>query len=219
MKFRKIDENKFQCILYQEDMKNFDISMEDFLHSDPGKIHDFLELIVEEAYDQLGMDLIGSVMSMQLMPQPNHTLLLTVSGRNEDGNGFGEVIRHIGDEMSGFTGQEIIRIPTADEVVKQALTIPVIFRFESMDEVERFCMASKRTRGIENSLMKGEDKAFYMLVNRKSCGEQSYISFIANILEYSDIYTSKDLEVEYVKEHSELIIPSNAVNTVKKYCA
>ena len=218
MKFRKIDDNKFQCILYQEDMKNLNISLEDIMRSDPVKIHEVLELIMEEAYEELGMDLMGGVMSLQLVPQPNHTLLLTISGRSEE-NAVSDMIRHIGDELGGAPAQDV-RIPAADDVVKQALAIPVVFRFESMDEVESFCMAVKRTRAIQNSLMKGEDGGYYMLVSRnKTCPEQTYISFIANILEYSDIYTSKDLEIEYVKEHSEVLIERNAVNTIKKYCA
>ena len=84
MKFRKISDNKFQCILYQEDMKNFNITIDDFLHSNPEKIHELLETVVEEAYEQIGVDVAGNVMSLQLVPQPNHSLLLTVSAKQED---------------------------------------------------------------------------------------------------------------------------------------
>ena len=109
-------------------------------------------------------------------------------------------------------------IPTADEIVQQALSIPVVFRFESMKEVESFCVSAKKTRGIDSRLIKGDDTGLYMVINRKSCSEQVFVSFIANILEYSDIYTSKELEIDYLMEHGTVLIEKNAVNTVKKYC-
>lgn len=216
MKFRKISDNKFQCILYQEDMKNFNITIEDFLHSDPSKIHDLLETVVEEAYEQIGVDVMGNVMSLQLVPQPNQTLLLTVSSKQEES--IPDFLRQLGDDGGAFLPPEDV-LPTADEIVKQALSIPVVFRFESMQEVERFCTVSKRTRGIESVLIKGEDDGYYMIVNRTSCSEKAFVSFIANILEYSDIYTSKELEIDYLEEHGTVLVEKNAVNTIKKYCS
>ena len=217
MKFRKINDNKFQCILYQEDMKNFNVTIEDFLHSDPEKIHELLETVVEEAYEQIGVDVAGSMMSLQLVPQPNHSLLLTVSSRQEDA--LPDFLKPVtGEEMSGFIVPEE-EIPTADEIVDKALSIPVVFRFEGMQDVERFCSVSKRTRGIESMLIKGEDGGYYMMINRKSCSEHVFVSFIANILEYSDIYTSKELEIDYIMEHGTVLVEKNAVNTIKKYCS
>ena len=215
MKFRKISDNKFQCILYQEDMKNFNITIDDFLHSNPEKIHELLETVVEEAYEQIGVDVAGNVMSLQLVPQPNHSLLLTVSAKQEDA--IPEFLKSFGVD-DGMTIHQEEDIPTADEIVQQALSIPVVFRFESMKEVERFCVSAKKTRGIDSRLIKGDDTGLYMVINRKSCSEQVFVSFIANILEYSDIYTSKELEIDYLMEHGTVLIEKNAVNTVKKYC-
>ena len=215
MKFKKISDNKFQCILYQEDMKNFNITIDDFLHSNPEKIHELLETVVEEAYEQIGVDIAGNVMSLQLVPQPNHSLLLTVSAKQEEA--VPEFLKAFGEDSGGIMPQEE-EIPTADEIVEQALSIPVVFRFESMKDVESFCTASKRTRGIESRLIKGEDGGIYMVINRKSCSEGIFVSFIANILEYSDIYTSKELEIDYLLEHGKVLVEKNAVNTIKKYC-
>lgn len=215
MKFRKISDSKFQCILYQEDMKNFNITIDDFLHSNPEKIHELLETVVEEAYEQIGVDVAGNVMSLQLVPQPNHSLLLTVSAKQEDA--IPEFLKSFGVD-SGMVMPQEEDVPTADEIVEQALSIPVVFRFDSMREVESFCASVKRTRGIESRLIKGEDAGVYMVINRKSCSEQVFVSFIANILEYSDIYTSKELEIDYLMEHGAVLIEKNAVNTVKKYC-
>ena len=215
MKFRKISDNKFQCILYQEDMKNFNITIDDFLHSNPEKIHELLETVVEEAYEQIGVDIAGNVMSLQLVPQPNHSLLLTVSSRQEEA--IPDFLRAFGEEAGGLIPQEE-EIPTADEIVKQALSLPVVFRFETMKEVESFCSSAKRTRGLESRLIKGEDGGLYMLINRTSCSERVFVSFIANILEYADIYTSKELEIDYLNEHGKVLVEKNAVNTIKKYC-
>ena len=216
MKFRKISDNKFQCILYQEDMKNFNITLEDFLHSDPEKIHELLETVVEEAYEQIGVDVAGNVMSLQLVPQTNQTLLLTVSARQDES--IPDFLKPFTEEGGGVIIPEE-EIPTADEIVNKALSLPVVFRFESMQEVERFCIVSKRTRGVDSQLIKGEDAGIYMIINRRSCSEKTFVSLIANILEYSDIYTSKELEIDYLMEHGTVLIEKNAVNTIKKYCS
>ena len=153
--------------------------------------------------------------ALQLVPQPNHSLLLTVSARQEEA--VPDFLKAFGEDLAGIVPQEE-EIPTADQIVEQALSIPVVFRFESMKEVESFCAASKRTRGIESRLIKGEDGGIYMVINRKSCSESAFVSFIANILEYSDIYTSKELEIDYLLEHGSVLVEKNAVNTIKKYC-
>ena len=137
MKFRKIDDTKFQCILYQEDMRNFNISMEDFMRNDATKIHELLDIVIEKAYEQIGVDMDGTVMSLQLVPQPNQSLLLTVSGKKEDG-----VLQSIGSELRGDIGIRQQRpMQSAEEMARHAFSVPVIFRFESLEDFEKLSLS------------------------------------------------------------------------------
>ncbi len=212
MKFKKIDDTKFQCILYKEDMLNYNITMEDFMGNDPAKIHELLDIVIEEAYEQIGVDMDGTVMSLQLVPQPNHSLLLTISGRR--GNDMGQ------SQFESFSAA--FGIPEGKEkqdfdVVKEAMDLAIMFRFYTMEDVESFCIVTPRTRGLTSSLYKGEDGFYYMLIERTNLSENKFISFITNILEYSELYSSGTSAVAGIKEHSDLLIEKNAVNTMKKY--
>ena len=49
MEFKKIGDRKFQCRLNAEDLEDNNISLDDFFNNDAEKIHDLLEIIMEEA--------------------------------------------------------------------------------------------------------------------------------------------------------------------------
>lgn len=84
MEFRKIDDQKFQCLLYEEDLEDNNISLDDFFKNDTEKIHNLLDVVMEKAEESIGMSLAGEVMSLQLAPQPNHSILLTISSGKDD---------------------------------------------------------------------------------------------------------------------------------------
>ena len=79
MEFKRIDDTKFQCLLDEDDLEDNNISLDDFFRNDTKKIHGLLDVILEEAQKSIGIMMDGGVMSLQLAPQPNHTILLTIS--------------------------------------------------------------------------------------------------------------------------------------------
>ena len=95
MEFKKIDDRKFQCLLYEEDMEDNNISLDDFFRNDTNKIHSLLDVVMQEAEKSIGVMMNGGVMSLQLAPQPNHSLLLTISSGTED---FGSILKHAGEQ-------------------------------------------------------------------------------------------------------------------------
>ena len=50
MEFKKINEDKFQCLLYEEDLEYNNITLDDFFRNDTEKIHNLLEVIMDEAF-------------------------------------------------------------------------------------------------------------------------------------------------------------------------
>ena len=46
MEFKKINEDKFQCLLYEEDLEYNNITLDDFFRNDTEKIHNLLEVIM-----------------------------------------------------------------------------------------------------------------------------------------------------------------------------
>ena len=97
MEFKKINDRRFQCRLDEEDLEDNNISLDDFFKNDTDKIHSLLEVIMEEAEKNIGVTLSGEVMSLQLAPQPDHSILLTVSSGKED---LGNMLRKAGESIS-----------------------------------------------------------------------------------------------------------------------
>ena len=64
MEFRKIDDTKFQCLLYEEDLEDNNISLDDFFRNDTDKIHGLLDVVMEEAHREIGVEFKGGVMSI-----------------------------------------------------------------------------------------------------------------------------------------------------------
>ena len=55
MEFRKIDDRKFQCLLDEEDLEDNNISLDDFFKNDTEKIHNLLDVVMEEAQKSIGV--------------------------------------------------------------------------------------------------------------------------------------------------------------------
>lgn len=97
MEFRKIDDNKFQCLLMEEDLEDNNITLDDFFRNDTDKIHNLLDVVMEEASKNIDVEMNGGVMSLQLAPQPDHSILLTVSSGKDD---FGNMLKQVGERAA-----------------------------------------------------------------------------------------------------------------------
>ncbi|MGN0316667.1 MAG: adaptor protein MecA [Lachnospira sp.] len=107
MEFKKIDEQKFQCLLYEEDLEENNISLDDFFKNDTEKIHNLLDVVMEEAHKVIDIEMEGAVLSLQLAPQANHSILLTISSGKDD---FTNMLKQAGERaakaLSGLKPQD-----------------------------------------------------------------------------------------------------------------
>ena len=119
MEFKRIDDTKFQCLLDEDDLEDNNISLDDFFRNDTKKIHGLLDVILEEAQKSIGIMMDGGVMSLQLAPQPNHTILLTISSGHDE---FSDMIRNAGKMMT----DRIYRISTMRAAMLLKKKMPVM---------------------------------------------------------------------------------------------
>ena len=223
MEFKKIGDRKFQCRLNAEDLEDNNISLDDFFNNDAEKIHDLLEIIMEEAQKNIGVTLNGDVMSLQLAPLPDHSILLTVSSGKDD---FGSMLKRVGENFDklGLPVEDQIEsekedVPKAKENTKKPITVNAgVFRIADLGDFEQLCQSSARTWGVTNALYKDENENIYYLVLHKGrCSEEKYRSLLNLIMEYGEFDSSKEERAAFIKEHYSVIIGNNAINVVKKY--
>ncbi len=250
MEFKKIDDTKFQCILYEEDLEDNNISLDDFFRNDTDKIHDLLDVVMEEAEKSIGITMNGGVMSLQLAPQPNHSILLTISSGKEN---FGRMLKQAGEQAmqaiesmgsNSISKEEFEEL--ADNILgrkwneesdnkkdtskksgnnKDALQSnfikanTTIFSFTDIDSIEEFCMRCPKTWGIVNSVYRDKtDGKMYLILEKGRSSEEKYKVFTNMLVEYGEFDSSKPERASYIKEHFEVYIKTNAINTIKKYC-
>lgn len=208
MEFKKIGDRKFQCRLNAEDLEDNNISLDDFFNNDAEKIHDLLEIIMEEAQKNIGVTLNGDVMSLQLAPLPDHSILLTVSSGKDD---FGSMLKRVGESFDKLglpvedqTESEKEDVPNVKENTRKPITVNAgVFRIADFGDFEQLCQSSARTWGVTNALYK--------------CSEEKYRRLLNLILEYGEFDSSKEERAAFIKEHYSVIIGNNAINVVKKY--
>ena len=139
MEFKKIGDRKFQCRLNAEDLEDNNISLDDFFNNDAEKIHDLLEIIMEEAQKNIGVTLNGDVMSLQLAPLPDHSILLTVSSGKDD---FGSMLKRVGESFDKLglpvedqTESEKEDVPKVKENTRKPITVNAEVVMDQLGEV------------------------------------------------------------------------------------
>lgn len=208
MEFKKIGDRKFQCRLNAEDLEDNNISLDDFFNNDAEKIHDLLEIIMEEAQKNIGVTLNGDVMSLQLAPLPDHSILLTVSSGKDD---FGSMLKRVGESF------DKLGLPVEDQTESEK-EITGVFRIADFGDFEQLCQSSARTWGVTNALYKDENEnTYYLVLHKGRCSEEKYRRLLNLILEYGEFDSSKEERAAFIKEHYSVIIGNNAINVVKKY--
>lgn len=147
MEFKKIDDNKFQCLLFEEDLEDNNITLDDFFRNDTDKIHSLLEVVMEEASKSIDVEMNGGVMSLQLAPQPNHSILLTVSSGKDD---FGNMLRQVGEKAArAFSSQPD---DTKGNVIKNAKGEAKPAEFTAFDKIKDIFEEMKNSDNAGSSI-------------------------------------------------------------------
>ena len=74
MEFQRIDKNTIQCRMTEEEMNEYGFEIEDFFSPNQEKSREFLEQIVERAEEEIGYEIEGGLVSMQLMRMPDNSI-------------------------------------------------------------------------------------------------------------------------------------------------
>lgn len=110
MDFQRINKNTVQCRMTEEEMNEYGFQIEDFFSPNQEKSRAFLERIVERAEEEIGYEVEGGMVSMQLMRMPDNSISITFTDRGEDG--LQNMLHHLQNLAS------MIDENTTDEIIK-----------------------------------------------------------------------------------------------------
>lgn len=244
MKFKKIDQYTVRCVLTEEDMIEHNIEIEDFFH-DRAKVHDFMEVLIDKAKDEVGYELNEDVLSMQIMPLPKNGLAITITGRNEndlskminevtnigemmqedddnedmEGKSLMEQLKNLSASLSDKELKEVIKSQENSENVVSA-PIPksmMVLEFEKMKDVEDLCARLHKPKYITSELYKDEENSrYYLILLQNRLKIQTFSHICGVAIEYGTCVYRDEVGADYVREHMSPLITVNAVFRLRK---
>ena len=91
-----------------------------------------------------------------------------------------------------------------------------VFRFESLDEVINLAKVINKIYNGDNTLFKDTSTGIYYLMVSMSSHTPEQFNKICNIISEYVTMERADIDVEYLKEHGEVIVKDKAVQVLKK---
>ena len=102
MKYKKINEATVQCIITEEDMQEYGLTLSDIFERNE-KGEGFLRDIIERAHDEVGYTISGDSIAMQITPLKDKGLAVTFT--NESPAGFRDILQHLKEVLQGVSAE------------------------------------------------------------------------------------------------------------------
>lgn len=219
MKYKKINEATVQCIISEEDMEEYGLTLADIFERNE-KGEGFLRDVVERAHDEVGYRLNGDNIAMQITPIRDEGLVITFS--DEGITGFQNMLEHIKEVLSGLDPEgmrEAARAIAGKEAPKQNGFEETcrMFLFASMNHAMRFCAAIPSEFTVRSHLYKLKD-AYYLVIEKHRLSKKNFNKISAQAVEFSRLVAPSQEKLLYLQEHGECLIKDRAVSGLRKVC-
>lgn len=228
MEFIRIDENTVRCIVSEDDMREYDVEIEDFIKN-RNKVQEFLHTIVERASDEVGYEPKDGLLAMQIMMLPKNRLAITFSEKEEGDDGISDLIQQIAgatieksSSIDGLFEEDEVKTEQPEakvkEKVKVASVMPIqIFRFETLNDFEQFCSILLDKLTIKSSLYKDEkQKVFYAVIEKGRLSKVNFGHVCRMATEYGTFVSDRQERKAYIEEHMDCVVKNRAVKIIKK---
>lgn len=219
MKYKKINEATVQCIISEEDMEEYGLTLADIFERNE-KGEGFLRDVVERAHDEVGYRLRGDNIAMQITPMRDEGLVITFSDASIVG--FQNMLEHLKEVLAGFSQDNMheAAIPIHDKDSKHGNIADEncrAFVFASMNNLLRYCASIPPELSVRSSLYK-LDGAYYLVVEKMRLSRNNYNRISVQAVEFSSIIIPTQETLTYLEEHGECLIRNKAVSRLRKIC-
>ncbi|MCM1264213.1 MAG: adaptor protein MecA [Butyrivibrio sp.] len=219
MKYKKINEATIQCIISEEDMEEYGLTLADIFERNE-KGEGFLRDVVERAHDEVGYRLRGDNIAMQITPMRDEGLVITFSDASIAG--FQNMLEHLKEVLAGFSQDNTheTAIPIHDKEPKHGNIADEncrAFVFASMNNLLRYCASIPQELSVRSTLYKLED-TYYLVVEKMRLSRNNYNRISVQAVEFSNIIIPTPETLTYLEEHGECLIRNKAVSRLRKIC-
>ena len=220
MKYKKINEATVQCIISEEDMEEYGLTLADIFERNE-KGEGFLRDVVERAHEEVGYRLNGDNIAMQITPIRDEGLVITFSDAGIAG--FQNMLEHIKEVLSGMDPESIRDAARAlsDNEAQSKNNMEDscrIFVFSSMNHVMRYCAAIPTELSVRSHLYKIKG-FYYLVVEKQRLSKKNFNKISAQAVEFAKLVAPSEEKILYLQEHGECLIEDRAVSGLRRICS
>ncbi len=213
MKYKKINDATVQCIITAEDMLEYGLTLADIFERNE-KGEGFLRDIIERAHDEIGYQINGENIAMQITPLKDKGLVVTFT--DESPMGFKDILQHLKDVLQGVS-DEVSR--QEQEAVREQESVfdenRRMFVFASLYQVMQYTASIPNTLSVKSHLYK-EGDVYYLVLEKNRLSYKTFNKISAQGVEFANLIAVSEERMQYLEEHGECLIADRAVSRLRR---
>ena len=189
-------------------MAEYGLALSDiFERSERGE--EFLRAIIERAHDEVGYQINGGNIAMQITPLKDDGLVVTFT--DERPADFRGMLQHIKEALQSLSEEledQKEQTQAFDEDCR-------MFVFASLHQVMQYAAAIPATYSVRSSLFKeGED--YYLVLEKNRLSYKTFNKISAQAVEFGNLIALSRERLQYLEEHGECLIRNRAVSRLRR---
>lgn len=176
----------------------------------------FLRDIIERAHDEIGYQINGENIAMQITPLKDKGLVVTFT--DEGPMGFKDILQHLKDVLQGVS-EEFGRQDQAAAGQEQAADTfndnRRMFVFASIHQVMQYTASVPNTVSVKSHLYK-EGGAYYLVIEKNRLSYKMFNKISAQAVEFGNLIVGSEERMHYLEEHGECLIADRAVSKLRR---
>lgn len=217
MKYKKINDATVQCIITEEDMQEYGLTLSDIFERNE-KGEGFLRDIIERAHDEVGYTISGDSIAMQITPLKDKGLAVTFT--NESPAGFRDILHHLKEVLQGVSAEinrqeEAERQAGKQEKLDELNESRRMFVFATLHQVMQYAASIPSGLSVKSHLYK-ESEVYYLVVEKNRLSYKMFNKISAQAVEFGNLIAISEERMQYLKEHGECLIADRAVSRLRR---
>lgn len=217
MKYKKINDATVQCIISEEDMLEYGLTLSDIFERNE-KGEGFLRDIIERACDEVGYTVSGDNIAMQIMPLKDKGLAVTFT--NESPTGFRDILQHLKEVLQGVSAElsrqeEPGTHPSAEQPQEEFDENRRMFVFATLHQTMQYTASIPAGISVKSHLYK-DGESYYLVIEKGRLSYKVFNKISAQAVEFGNLMAVSEQRMGYLVEHGECLISDRAVSRLRR---
>lgn len=217
MKYKKINEATVQCIISEDDMTEYGLTLSDIFERNE-KGEEFLRDIIERAHEEVGYQISNGNIAMQITPLKDKGLVVTFT--EEGPAAFKEMLQHLKEVLQDVSAE----LSHQDQMERQSHPASQaqkedenrrMFVFATLHQVMQYTAVIPKNYSVKSHLYK-EGEAYYLVLEKNRLSYRTFNQISASAVEFGNLVAVSEERLLYLQEHGECLIKDRAVSKLRR---